>query len=117
LPCQHGAAKAQQTDGGDQPVEARIAVDGHRSRGENAERDEQKRASHELTKLGEELVALRPSRFATLALPELLQEAVVEARRLKSFGAQRRQAQFIGKLMRKLDEESLAALRKALERP
>jgi ribosome-associated protein len=80
-------------------------------------RSARKRASHELTKLGEELVALRPSRFATLALPELLQEAVVEARRLKSFGAQRRQAQFIGKLMRKLDEESLAALRKALERP
>jgi ribosome-associated protein len=80
-------------------------------------RSARKRASHELTKLGEELVALRPSRFATLVLPELLQEAVVEARRLKSFGAQRRQAQFIGKLMRKLDEESLAALRKALERP
>jgi ribosome-associated protein len=80
-------------------------------------RSARKRASHELTKLGEELVALRPSRFATLALPDLLQEAVVEARRLKSFGAQRRQAQFIGKLMRKLDEESLAALRKALERP
>jgi ribosome-associated protein len=84
---------------------------------ETPSRSARKRASHELTKLGEELVALRPSRFATLALPELLQEAVVEARRLKSFGAQRRQAQFIGKLMRKLDEEALAALRKALERP
>jgi ribosome-associated protein len=80
-------------------------------------RSARKRASHELTKLGAELVALRPSRFATLDLPDLLQEAVVEARRLKSFGAQRRQAQFIGKLMRKLDEASLAALRKALERP
>jgi ribosome-associated protein len=49
-------------------------------------------------------------------LPEQLEDAVAEARRLTSFGAKRRQAQFIGKLMRKLDEESVAAIRKALER-
>ena len=79
-------------------------------------RSARKRASHELTKLGEELVTLRPERRAALALPEHLEEAVVEARRLKSFGAQRRQAQFIGKLMRKLDEESIAAIRKVLEK-
>ena len=79
-------------------------------------RSARKRASHELTKLGEELAALRPERRAALALPEWLDEAIVEARRLTSFGAQRRQAQFIGKLMRKLDEESVAAIRKALQR-
>ena len=79
-------------------------------------RSARKRASHELTKLGEELVTLRPERRAALALPEQLEEAVVEARRLKSFGAQRRQGLFIGKLMRKLDEESIAAIRKALEK-
>jgi ribosome-associated protein len=79
-------------------------------------RSARKRASHELTKLGEDLVTLRQERRATLALPEQLEEAIVEARRLKSFGAQRRQAQFIGKLMRKLDEESIAAIRKALEK-
>jgi ribosome-associated protein len=80
-------------------------------------RSARKRASHELTELGTELVALRKERFAALKLPEFLEEAVVEARRLTSFGAQRRQAQYIGKLMRKLDEESVAAIRKALERP
>jgi ribosome-associated protein len=79
-------------------------------------RSARKRASHELTKLGEELVALRPDEIAALALPERLDEAVVEARRLTSFGARRRQAQFIGKLMRRLDEETLAAIRKALQR-
>jgi ribosome-associated protein len=79
-------------------------------------RSARKRASHELTKLGVELVALRPERRAALALPESLEEAVVEARRLTSFGAQRRQAQYIGKLMRKLDEESIEAIRKELER-
>ena len=79
-------------------------------------RSARKRASHELTRLGEELLTLRPQQVAALALPERLEDAVAEARRLTSFGAKRRQAQFIGKLMRKLDEEQVAAVRKALER-
>lgn len=79
-------------------------------------RSARKRASHELTRLGEELTRLRPEQVAALALPERLEEAVVEARRLTSFGAKRRQHQFIGKLMRKLDEDSVAAIRKALQR-
>jgi ribosome-associated protein len=78
-------------------------------------RSARKRATHELTKLGEELLTLRPAQFAVLALPERLEEAVAEARRLTSFGAKRRQVLFIGKLMRTLDEESIAAIRKALE--
>ena len=79
-------------------------------------RSARKRASHELTKLGEELITLRPDQRAALALPEQLEEAVIEARRLTSFGAKRRQTLFIGKLMRKLDEDSVAAIRKALQR-
>ena len=79
-------------------------------------RSARKRASHELTKLGEELVALRPEQVAALALPERLEDAVAEARRLTSFGAQRRQAQFIGKLMRQLDEPELAAIRAVVAR-
>jgi len=78
-------------------------------------RSARKRATHELTRLGEELLTLRPAQFAALALPEWLEEAVVEARRLTSFGAKRRQMLFIGKLMRKLDEEAIAAIRKALQ--
>ena len=78
-------------------------------------RSARKRASHELTKLGEQLIALRADQLAALALPEQLEEAVVEARRLTSFGAKRRQTLFIGKLMRKLDEDSVAAIRKALQ--
>jgi ribosome-associated protein len=59
---------------------------------------------------------MRPEQVAALALPERLEEAVAEGRRLTSFGAKRRQTQFIGKLMRKLDEESVAAVRRALQR-
>jgi ribosome-associated protein len=86
-------------------------VEAEEGRGRSA----RKRASHELTKLGEQLLALRPEQVAALALPERLEEAIAEARRLTSFGAKRRQTQFIGKLMRTLDEESIAAIRKALQ--
>ncbi len=78
-------------------------------------RSARKRASHELTKLGEQLLTLRPEQLAALALPERLEEAVVEARRLTSFGAKRRQTQFVGKLMRTLDEDAVAAIRKTLQ--
>lgn len=77
-------------------------------------RSARKRASHELERLGEELVELRPDRFKTLDLPERLAEAVAEAKRLTSFGARRRQARFIGKLMRGIEPEELAAIRKAV---
>ena len=79
-------------------------------------RSARKRASHELTRLGEDLLRLRPDQFAALALPERLEEAVAEARRLTSFGAKRRQMLFIGKLMRQLDEAAVAAIRNAVTR-
>ena len=98
----------------EQPVDETDSAEVEEQEGRG--RSARKRASHELTKLGEQLIALRPDQLAALALPEWLEEAVVEARRLTSFGAKRRQTQFIGKLMRKLDEESVAAIRKALQR-
>jgi ribosome-associated protein len=79
-------------------------------------RSARKRASHELTRLGDELVSLRPDQLAALALPERLEDAIAEARRLTSFGARRRQIQFIGKLMRQLDEPTLVAVRAAVAR-
>lgn len=78
-------------------------------------RSARKRASHELTKLGESLLTLRHEQVAALALPDRLEDALAEARRLTSFGAKRRQIQFIGKLMRQLDEEQVALIRKALQ--
>ena len=94
--------------GADEPDELEV----QEGRGRSA----RKRASHELTKLGEELVALRPAQIAALALPERLEGAVAEARRLTSFGAKRRQTLFIGKLIRQLDESELAAIRAAVAR-
>jgi ribosome-associated protein len=86
-------------------------VEAEEGRGRSA----RKRASHALTKLGEQLLTLRPEQVTALPLPERLEEAIAEARRLTSFGARRRQTQFIGKLMRTLDEETIAAIRKAAQ--
>jgi ribosome-associated protein len=70
-------------------------------------RTELKNASEQLQKIGEALLTLHADAFAVLALPAQLQEAIFEAKRLTSFGAKRRQLQFIGKLMRGLPPETL----------
>jgi ribosome-associated protein len=78
-------------------------------------RTELKRESEELQKLGEQLMTLRAELFDRLQLPEKLVEAMAEARRITNFEGKRRQMQFVGKLMRNLDEDQLAAARDALD--
>jgi ribosome-associated protein len=72
-----------------------------------------KRAYLALQKLGEELVTLREADLQAIPLDEELREAVMEARRIKAHGALRRQKQYIGKLMGRVDPEPI---REALER-
>ncbi len=62
-----------------------------------------------LQKLGEELLTLQESDLARIDLDEDLLEAVLEARQIRSHGALRRQKQYIGKLMRRIDPEPLRA--------
>ena len=81
---------------------------------EDATRTDLKRESTELQKLGEDLLTLRTELMNRLQLPEKLVEAVLEAKRITNFEGKRRQMQFIGKLMRKLDESMLDAIRTAL---
>ena len=77
-------------------------------------RTELKRESDELQKLGESLLILRADLMAKVDLPDKLVEAVAEAKRITNFEGKRRQMQFIGKLMRKLDEEAVEGVRAAL---
>ena len=81
---------------------------------DDASRTDLKRESAELQKLGEELMTLRAALFDALPLGEKLVEAIHEAKRITNFEGKRRQMQFIGKLMRKLDEPTLEAVRAAL---
>ena len=81
---------------------------------DDATRTDLKRASTELQKLGEDLLTLRTDLMARLDLSEKLVDAVAEAKRITNFEGKRRQMQYIGKLMRGLDDEQLNAVRAAL---
>ncbi|WP_298923159.1 ribosome biogenesis factor YjgA [uncultured Ramlibacter sp.] len=81
----------------------------------DASRTDLKRESTELQKLGEALLTLRADLLERIGLSEKLQDALVEANRITNFEGKRRQMQFIGKLMRLLDPETLQSVRDALE--
>jgi ribosome-associated protein len=68
-----------------------------------------KRDAASLQELGVELATLRDAELDALELPENLAAALRELKRLTSHGAQLRQRQYIGKLMRKIDAEPLRA--------
>jgi ribosome-associated protein len=76
---------------------------------------ELKRESTELQKLGEALLTLRADLMERLALPESLLNALDELRRISNFEGRRRQLQYVGKLMRGLEEETRQAIREALD--
>lgn len=68
-----------------------------------------KRQMHELQRLGGELVALSPAQLRRIELPELLREQIEAARQINSREALRRQLQYIGRLMRNADADSIRA--------
>jgi ribosome-associated protein len=69
-----------------------------------------------LQKLGEELIPLQEPDLRTMGLDEDLLEAVLEAKRMSKRGALRRQKQFIGKLMSRVDPEPIRAALARLQR-
>ena len=68
-----------------------------------------KKQMHELRDLGKELTELSKDQVAQLDLPESLHDAIREMKNINSFGAQRRQIQYIGKLMRNVDPAPIIA--------
>ena len=68
-----------------------------------------KKQMHELRDLGMELTELGKDQLAQLDLPENLRDAIREMKNLNKFGAQRRQMQYIGKLMREVDTAPILA--------
>ena len=81
----------------------------------DASRTDLKRESDELQDLGKELLTLRADLFDAVGLPDKLVEALAEAKRITNFEGKRRQMQYVGKLMRKLEPELVQAARQALE--
>ncbi len=74
---------------------------------EGPSKTKRKQEMNALQKIGAEIVTLKKSQIEQLNLPEQLLDAVLEARRLTSHEAIRRQMQFIGKIMRGVDAEPI----------
>ena len=74
-----------------------------------------KRDMLELQVLGAELVSLSKDAHKKMPLPEKLEEAVREARRITDHEGKRRQLQYVGKVMRSLHDEEVAKIRAALD--
>lgn len=72
-----------------------------------ASRTDLKRESTGLQKLGEALMTLRADLMERLPLTEQLTDALAEAKRITNFEGKRRQMQYVGKLMRQVDEAPL----------
>lgn len=72
-------------------------------------KSELKRRSHDLQRLGQALCALPADRLERLELPEALRDAIDEYRRTRGHEARRRQMQYVGKLMRGVDDLPLRA--------
>lgn len=68
-----------------------------------------KKQMHELRDLGKELTELSKDQLEQLDIPDSLRDAVREMKGINKFGAQRRQIQYIGKLMREVDPAPILA--------
>lgn len=74
-----------------------------------------KREMTALQKLGEELLAEPKERIKRLPLPEDVRDAILECQSIKSHEGRRRQLQYVGKKMRSLEEEEIAAVQKMID--
>jgi ribosome-associated protein len=74
-----------------------------------------KREMHALQELGQALIELPKDALKRMPMPEHLDDAVREARRITDHEGKRRQLQYVGKVMRSLTEDEIGALRTALD--
>ena len=68
-----------------------------------------KREYHALQELGEQLILLNDEQLVSIGTDEYLVEQVLNAKKISSNGALRRQKQLIGKIMRDVDPEPIRA--------
>jgi len=78
-------------------------------------RSAQRRAALDVLALGQKLSTLSDAQLARLPVPESLLPHIVETRRITSHVAHKRQLAFLAKQMRREDDETLDALRDALD--
>jgi len=84
------AAPARDDDFADRPSKTRLKQD-----------------MHDLQALGKELIEMPDARLTALGMPEILLDALLQLKRTRSHEGRRRQWQYVGKLMRRVDAEPL----------
>ena len=82
---------------------------------EGPSKSELKRLMTERQKLAEVLAALSSDALKTIPMDEAIKAAIAETNKIKSFEAIRRHKQYLGKLMRFLDNEELDTIQKRLD--
>jgi len=78
-------------------------------------KSELKRQMTVLQKLGEDLVAEPRDRVKRVPMPEDVRDAILECQLITNHEGRRRQLQFVGKKMRTLDEEEVAAIQRTID--
>lgn len=76
---------------------------------EKPSKTRRKKDMQALQAIGEALVELSAEQLAAVEIPEILRDAVLEAKRLNRHEARRRQMQYIGRLMRDVDPAPIRA--------
>jgi ribosome-associated protein len=74
-----------------------------------------KRDMTTLQELGEELVSQPKDRVMRVPMPEDVRDAILECQKIKAHEGRRRQLQYVGKKMRTLDDDEIAAIQKMLD--
>lgn len=82
-----------------------------------ASKTQHKREATQIQELGEQLLALSARDLGRLSLTQSLEEALAEAKRIKSQEATRRHAQYIGKLLRRAEHADIEKGLEALANP
>ena len=77
-------------------------------------KSQRKRDATALQELGERVFSLTPAQLRRVPLPDELLAAARVAQGIAQRGGRKRQLQYIGKLMRQLDEADIAAISAAL---
>jgi ribosome-associated protein len=78
-------------------------------------RSQQRREALEVLDLARQLSEMTAQQVSKLPVPERLVAHIDETRRITSHGAHKRQLQFLAKQMRREDDETLEAIRDALD--
>lgn len=82
---------------------------------ERPSKSELKRQMNELQKLGEHLVAEPRDRVKRTPMPEEVRDAILMCQTITNHEGKRRQLQYVGKMMRTLNEEEVAVIQRTIE--